>query len=75
MLATGRFKNYNIMDKFKNLDVISNRLEKPIKNLYNNLLEGHTGSSVMLITEIEQEMRRLKEEIERLKMIESKPCC
>ena len=63
------------MDKFKNLDVISNRLEKPIKNLYNNLLEGHTGSSVMLITEIEQEMRRLKEEIERLKMIESKPVC
>ena len=63
------------MDKFKNLDVISNRLETPIKNLYDNLLEGHTGGSVMLITEIEYEMRRLKEEMERLKMIESKPCC
>lgn len=63
------------MDKFKNLDVISNRLETPIKNLYNNLLEGYTGGSLMLITEIEHEMRMLKEEIERLKMIESKPCC
>jgi len=63
------------MDKFKNLDVISNRLETPIKNLYDNLLEGHTVGSVMLIKEIEHEMRRLKEEIERLKMIESKPCC
>ena len=63
------------MDKFKNLDVISNRLETPIKNLYDNLLEGHTGGSVVLITEIEHEMRRLKEEIERLKIIESKHCC
>jgi len=63
------------MDKFRNLDVISKRLETPIKSLYDNLLKGYTGGSVMLITEIEQEMRRLKEEIERLKMIESKPCC
>ena len=63
------------MDKFRNLDVISKRLETPIKNLYDNLIEGHTGGSIMLITEIEQEMRRLKEEIERLKIIESKPCC
>lgn len=62
------------MDKFKNLDVISKRLETPIKNLYGNLLEGHTGGSVMLITEIEHEMRILKKEIERLKLTESKPC-
>ena len=54
------------MDKFKNLDAISNRLDSPIKNLYDNLLEGHTGGSVTLITEIEHEMRLLKKEIERL---------
>ena len=47
------------MDKFRNLDVISKRLETPIKSLYDNLLKGYTGGSVMLITEIEQEMRRL----------------
>lgn len=63
------------MDKFKNLDVISKRLETPVKNLYNNLLEGHTGGSVMLITEIEHEVRTLKKEIEHLKMLECKPCC
>lgn len=63
------------MDKFKNLDVISKRLETPIKNLYDNLQEGYTGGSVTLITEIEHEMRMLKEEIERLKLVESMPCC
>ena len=63
------------MEKFKNIDTISKRLETPIKNLHENLLEGHTGGSVMLITEIQQEMRMLKKEIERLKVIDSKTCC
>ena len=77
------------MEKFKNIDTISKRLETPIKNLHENLLEGHTGGnevidiikngisnkSVMLITEIQQEMKMLKKEIERLKGIDSKTCC
>ena len=36
------------MEKFKNIDTISKRLETPIKNLHENLLEGHTGGNEVI---------------------------
>ena len=59
------------MSKLNNIDIIINKLEQPVEKLYNNLEDGHTGGSILLMMEIKDELRALKLEVERLKKIVS----
>ena len=57
------------MEKFKNIDSIIEKLERPINKLEDNLEENHLGGWGVLMMDIKDEIRYLKAEVERLKVI------
>ena len=77
-------ENLTELEKEKRVFLLFTGLKyKQLKNIpvtqYNEVIDiiknGISNKSVMLITEIQQEMKMLKKEIERLKGIDSKTCC